>query len=180
MAGDKYAALRAEFVDGMMSVADLARQHGLPVERTQVIAARQKWTELRQEKIRREAETIRKAEEKAMADAAESAAHERVQAREDANRRHRELAGAINGEIARAIKAARQAGEPTSASNIRALAGALESAQRVERLALGMTTEAHEVQADVRHQDAFLDGDALIKELQARGLPVDVLDVDAA
>lgn len=155
MASDKYAALRAEFVDGMMTVADLARAHGLPVERTQVIAARQKWTELRQEKIRREAETIRKAEEKAMTDAAENAAHERVQAREDANRRHRELAGAINGEIARAIKAARQAGEPTSASNIRALAGALESAQRVERLALGMNTETLAAQVQTVDIDAL-------------------------
>lgn len=155
MAGDKYAALRAEFVDGMMTVADLARAHGLPVERTQVIAARQKWTELRQEKIRREAETIRKAEEKAMTDAAENAAQARMQAREDANRRHRELAGAINGEIARAIKAARQAGEPTSASNIRALAGALESAQRVERLALGMNTETLAAQVQTVDIDAL-------------------------
>ena len=155
MAGDKYAALRAEFVDGMMTVADLARAHGLPVERTQVIAARQKWTELRQEKIRREAETIRKAEEKAMTDAAESAAQERVQARQDANKRHRELAGAINGEIARAIRAAREAGEPQDAAKIRALAGALESAQRVERLALGMNTETLAAQVQTVDIDAL-------------------------
>lgn len=155
MAGDKYAALRAEFVDGMMTVADLARAHGLPEKRVQDVASRQGWLDKREENARRREAIAKKAEEKAMTDAAENAAHERVQAREDANRRHRELAGAINGEIARAIKAARQAGEPTSASNIRALAGALESAQRVERLALGMNTETLAAQVQTVDIDAL-------------------------
>ena len=155
MAGDKYAALRAEFVAGMMSVAELARAHDTPEKPLQLAATRQGWQALRAERIKNEETARRNAEIAAITDAAENAAQERVQAREDANRRHRELAGAINGEIARAIKAARQAGEPTSASNIRALAGALESAQRVERLALGMNTETLAAQVQTVDIDAL-------------------------
>ena len=155
MAGDKYAALRAEFVAGMMSVADLARAHETPEKPLQLAATRQGWQALRAERIKNEETARRNAEIAAITDAAENAAHERVQAREDANRRHRELAGAINGEIARAIKAARQAGEPQDAAKIRALAGALESAQRVERLALGMNTETLAAQVQTVDIDAL-------------------------
>ena len=38
MAGDKYAALRAEFVAGMMSVAELARAHDTPEKPLQLAA----------------------------------------------------------------------------------------------------------------------------------------------
>lgn len=155
MAGDKYAALRAEFVAGMMSVADLARAHDTPEKPLQLAATRQGWQALRAERIKNEETARRNAEIAAITDAAENAAHERMRAREDANRRHRELAGAINGEIVRAIRAAREAGEPQDAAKIRALAGALESAQRVERLALGMNTETLAAQVQTVDIDAL-------------------------
>ena len=176
MAGDKYAALRAEFVGGMMTVADLARAHGLPEKPMQNAAQRQGWQALRDERVKNE-ETARKSEElAAIKEESRNAAQERVQAREDANKRHRELALNLQGEIVRAIKAARNAQEPQSAGAIRQLAGALESMQRVERLALGMTTEIQEMQADVRHAEAFLTDEDLRRELQERGLPAQLFD----
>lgn len=180
MAGDKYAALRTEYVTKGTPLATIAEREGIPYQTLYSVKQRQDWDAAREEHIKNEEQDIKNEERAARIEVARNDAQERVQAREDANKRHRELALTLQGEIDRAVKASRNAQEPQKATDIRALAGALESAQRVERLALGMTTEAHEVQADVRHQDAFLDGDALIKELQARGLPVDVLNVDAA
>ena len=50
MAGDKYAALRAEFMrDKTATLADLARKHGVPYGSLRTIAARQKWSEARSE-----------------------------------------------------------------------------------------------------------------------------------
>ena len=155
MAGDKYAALRAEFVAGMMSVAELARAHDTPEKPLQLAATRQGWQALRAERIKNEESARRNAEIAAITAAAESEAEERAQARRDADRRHRELAMALQGEVSRAIRAARKAGEPQSAPAIRALAGALESAQRIERLALGMNTEIQSVQMQPVDMDAL-------------------------
>ena len=155
MAGDKYAALRAEYVTQGTPLATIASREGIPYRTLQDASYRQKWREAREEYVQKQERDVQKAENEAAIAAAENAAQERVQAREDANRRHRELAGAINGEIARAIKAARQAGEPQDAAKIRALAGALESAQRVERLALGMNTETLAAQVQTVDIDAL-------------------------
>lgn len=176
MAGDKYAALRAEFVKGMMTVADLARAHDTPEKPLQLAATRQGWQALRAERIKNDEAARRNEELAAIKEEARNDAQERAQAREDANKRHRELALNLQGEIVRAIKAARNAQEPQKATDIRALAGALESMQRVERLALGMTTDIQEMQADVRHAEAFLTDEDLRRELQERGLPAQLFD----
>ena len=155
MASDKYAALRAEFVAQGTPLATIAEREGIPYRTLQDAAYRQKWREAREEYVQKQARDVQKAENEATIAAAENAAQERVQAREDANKRHRELALTLQGEIARAIKAARTAQEPQSAGAIRQLAGALESVQRVERLALGMNTESQAVQVEPLDMEAL-------------------------
>ena len=175
MAGDKYASLRAEFVDGAMTVADLARAHGVPEKPLQLAATRQEWQRLRAERIKNDAQMIKNEEERAMREAAASRAEKRARQREECDDRYTSLAQMVAQEAVRAVRAARDAQEPQRAQDIRALAGAVESAQRVERLALGMNTESQEVRATVSCTDD-LDDETLRRELEARGLPATLFE----
>ena len=146
MAGDKYAALRAEFVEhNSITVADLARQHGLPVERTQVIAARQKWTEQRQERIRREQETIRQAEEKALREKAAQDAARIVQLWSDARMDEVLLFRGGQATQSKATKALLARETPPTAQEARALRGASGDGVRALHLATGEPTERVEM-----------------------------------
>ena len=144
MAGDKYAALRAEFVDGAMSIADLARAHGVPEGNLQTVAARQKWTEKRQEKRRQRQETSERAAEMATERAAMKAAEEVAALWARARIQAAENFVAAQELQAAAIRALQDGEKPPSAHEARALMGSAVDGIRGLHMATGEPTEITE------------------------------------
>ena len=145
MAGDKYAALRAEFVAGTMTLAELARAHGVSYEPLRRASERQGWQALRQESaenVRRVTENVRIEARNAEVGRAAANALDRL-AR--VNERALKIAEALDGEIVRGIQEARASGEAVDAAKVNAWAAANERNLRASRTALGEASETHEL-----------------------------------
>lgn len=139
-----WAALRVEYVNGSMDYHELAKAHGLKHATVRQRANREKWQEARH--------TLSQAvTHAAQAKLTEDRTDELTKFNED------------DLKMARAIraKAARLMGNDLSAQELRALAGAVDVAQKVGRLALGASTEnsaisTNDVQITVRRAGSEL------------------------
>ena len=119
-----WSALRIEYVNSALQYKELAEKHGLKEGTVRQRANRERWGEARNA-------ASRAVTEKAGAVLTTSRADELARFNED------------DLKMARAIraKAARMMSEDMRPNDLRALAGAVEAAQKVGRLALGASTE---------------------------------------
>ena len=144
MAGDKYAALRAEFVAGTMTPGELAQRHGLPEKRLQDVAARQGWYAAREENAKRREAIAKKAEEIAVARAAQSAAEKVAEHWAQARIQAATVFLASQKVQSEAIKALLSGENPPSAHEARAIMGSAVDGIRGLHMATGEPTEITE------------------------------------
>ena len=116
-------ALRLEYINGTLSLRDLARKHGLSESTVGNRAVRHKWEQDR-ERLRTEAITV---------------------AQEKLTEEHIDKLSEFNAEDIKAAEAIRKKAYEllpftTDNAGLRALAGALAEAQKIGRLALGAET----------------------------------------
>jgi hypothetical protein len=119
-----WTALRVEYVNSSLQYKELADKHGLKEGTVRQRANREKWAEERNA-------LSRAVTQKATVDLVDTRADDLAKFNED------------DLKMARAIraKAARMMGNDLSPQDLRALAGAVDAAQKVGRLALGVSTE---------------------------------------
>lgn len=118
-----WTTLRLEYINGTLSLRDLARKHGLSVSTVGNRAVRHKWEQDR-ERLRTEAITV---------------------AQEKLTEEHIDKLSEFNAEDIKAAEAIRKKAYEllpftTDNAGLRALAGALAEAQKIGRLALGAET----------------------------------------
>jgi hypothetical protein len=126
MATTDWELIRKEYVNGKDSVRELALRFKVSENALEKRSAKGKWAEAR-----------RNMAEKVVAWADAKVAEVRVDQIAQFNTDDLRMARAIRAKAAALLSAA----GPKSAADLRALAGAVEVAQKVGRLALGMTTE---------------------------------------
>ena len=125
--GTDWTTIRLRFVHQNATLADLAEQHGLKLDTISKRAQRDGWYDERA-----------KAEQEAYAAAAAKAAKDRAKDLADFNRDDLKIAKAVRARVAQKLA---NATAKMTASELRQLAGAAETAQRVGRLALGASTD---------------------------------------
>ena len=158
MAGDKYAALRAEFVaSNTATVRELAEAHGFDergARRLQEVAARQGWQEKRNERLRKAQQISEKAQESATRRAAKTAAEKAEAIMQNAW----SLTQNAQGVLALAIGGIKERGQatPAEAAQIQRATG---EAVRTMMNMLGLPTE------HVEHSGAV--GNVSIEEYRA-------------
>jgi hypothetical protein len=128
---DKY---RTEYVSSSISIRELAKKHGCSEDALEKRAGRELWAEARR-KLSAEVQA------KADAELAEKRAGELA----DFNEQDITIAKAIKVNIAKHLKKTNNNNEPLSIRDIKLLASAAESAQKIGRLALGVSTNNNEV-----------------------------------
>lgn len=123
--------LKVEFVNGSMQFAELARKHGIKAGTIRQRAFREGW------QAERDAASVR------VTEAAQAQLTEvRIDALREFNEADLRVARALRAMVARRIAAARN-DEGMRATDLRALAGTAAEAQKIGRLALGISTENH-------------------------------------
>lgn len=124
-----WIALRVEYVNGTMALTDLAAKHSVPVSSVEKHCSREGW---RDERARLSA--------KVRESATKSVAKTRTAQLKEWNENDLRIAKALRSKVASRIS---NLNEDSSAftGQLRALASAAESAQRLARLALGATTQ---------------------------------------
>lgn len=120
-----WAALRIEYINTPVTMQELADRNGLKLSTVTVRASREKWSEERS-----------KASQKVAEVANSDIASRRAEELSKFNEEDLELAKKIR------IKAACMLEETTSPADLKALSGAIDTAQKVGRLALGANTES--------------------------------------
>lgn len=125
-----WAALRLAFVNGSMPLAELARTFGLNEATVRSRAHRDGWQKSRNETQRA-----------ATAQAQAALTSSRADALRDFNEVDLRLAKALRSMVARRLTSA--ADGLLSAADLRRLASAAAEAQRIGRLALGVSTDNH-------------------------------------
>ncbi len=149
MSATDWEALRLEFIHGAMTAEELAERHGLKPDTVRTRARRGGWREQREELSRAvvsRAEAVAQAEESVAqhVDAVATAVAVEVKATTlvEFNADDVKLAKALRAEVAKLITEARKAGGARlSPRDLNALAATAERAQRMGRLALGVSTE---------------------------------------
>lgn len=148
MAGDKYAALRAEFVDNDdAGVPAFARRKGITgrdAERLGEVASRQGWLAMQKERQDKDRETARKAQETANREEAERVAKKLAQGWAQA--RLNVLTNYLSAQAAHAsaAKALANRDAPITAQEARALMGGALDGIKGYNLATGNPTEITE------------------------------------
>ena len=128
-----WPALKLEFVNGVMSTADLALTHRLTKAAVQGRVARGKWMAERQRLSAAVSATTQ-----------ETLTQSRRSELAEFNASDLKMAKALRGLVAgRITKAQREGAAPLSSVELRALASTAESAQKMGRLALGASTDNH-------------------------------------
>ncbi len=122
-------ALELEFVNGSMTYEELAQKHNIKPGTVRQQGKRKGWTEKRTDL----SQAVTKAAQANLIEV-------RTDELSKFNENDLKVAKAIRSQVARSIEKAQGANAPIDPLKLRALAGALESAQRVGRLALGATT----------------------------------------
>lgn len=129
-----WTAVRLAYVTGTKTLREVADEFGIKSAGVMRRAAKEGWEAERKQ----QSATVSKAAQDRIAD---QRTDELARLNEDDLR----LSRALRAQIAKSITAATAAGAPLSPPELRALAGAHESAQRVARLALGASTESSEL-----------------------------------
>ena len=131
-AGVDWEMLKTEFVLGSDTYRQIAERHGIKATAVSKRAQREKWSEARQKKSREVAET-------AVAQVTERRTNELV----EFNEADLKIAKALRGMVARRINEAQQGHGKLTAVELRSLASTAAEAQRMGRLALGVSTDNH-------------------------------------
>ena len=126
--------LRTEYISSSISIRELATKHNCSEDALEKRAGREQWSEARRKMS---------AEVQAMADA--ELANKRAKELVALNEQDLGLAKAIKMQIAQHLNIAKANKEPLSIRELRLLASASESAQKIGRLALGVSTANNEV-----------------------------------
>ena len=126
--------LRAEYISTSISIRELAQKHRCSEDALEKRAGRDSWSEARRKMS---------AEVQAKADA--ELAEKRVKELAEFNEQDINIAKAIKTHIAKHLNKAKANNEPLSIRELKLLAGASESAQKIGRLALGVSTNNNEV-----------------------------------
>jgi GAF domain-containing protein len=125
-----WTPVRLAYVNGQESYAALAARLGLSESAVEKRGEREGWKEER----RKQAEAIG-------ATAQEHLSKQRAAELSKFNEDDLKVAKALRAQVAAAIATAQRASRAIAAKDLRSLASALESAQRVGRLALGASTD---------------------------------------
>jgi len=123
-----WALVRAEYINGTASLATVAKKHGVTRAAIQKRSEREGW-----------AETRRQATAKVSAEADQALAEARANALKEWNDADLQIARALRAQVARKISEARDRG--ILPRDLRALASTAEAAQKMGRLALGVSTD---------------------------------------
>lgn len=127
-----FADIRLEYIMGDMTLKELAAKHGAAFSTLMKRSAREGW------------EVDRKIQaDRVVAEAQQSAIAKRSQALVEFNEADLGLARALRSMVARKITEARQNQGDLSPKDLRALAATAGEAQRIGRLALGVSTDNH-------------------------------------
>jgi hypothetical protein len=124
-----WQAIEVEYTTTAIEYDDLAAKHGVKPATLRQRASRGGWIEKR-----------RTLSQKVTEQATVKAVKSRTQELSEYNDADIKVAKAIRTQIAKAINRAQQSDKEVDPAKLRAMAGALESAQRVARLAMGATT----------------------------------------
>lgn len=147
----KYADIRAEFISGNMTIRDLADKHGFGYDALRKVAARQEWMKERH-----------KVSQKVTSDAVNVSIHTRVSELSQFNTDDLRMAKAIRGMAAKIINESQhQGGKKLSIGELGQIARIVSDAQKIGRLALGASTDNHELtgagQGPIQVSDVPLD-----------------------
>jgi single-stranded DNA-specific DHH superfamily exonuclease len=129
----EWEKLRMEYVSSNITIRELAEKYGHSEDAIEKRAGRESWTDARR---KLSAEVLAKAD----AELAEKRAKELI----EFNEQDLKIAKAIRAQIAKHINDAMATGIPLSSSELRRLASSAESAQKIGRLALGVSTSNNE------------------------------------
>ena len=150
-AGRKYADIRAEFIGGKMTLRDLADKHGVGYDALRKVAARQEWMDERH-----------KVSQKVTSEAVNVAIQTRVSELAQFNADDLRMAKALRGMAAKIInESQQQGGKKLTIGELGQIARLVGDAQKIGRLALGASTDNHELtgagQGPIQVSDVPLD-----------------------
>lgn len=123
-----WTSLRVEYVNGVMSLRDLGRAHGISPGSLMAHSASEGWDA---ERKRLQAESSKAAQKRISKSRTDELA--------TLNARNLELVKALNSQIAARLKLCTESKTAMESPEIKSLAHAMESVQRVGRIALGMS-----------------------------------------
>lgn len=130
---DLWEILRTEYVSTTISIRELAEKHNCSADAIEKRAHTNSWTEQR-----------RKLSAEVLAKADAEIVERRVKELNEFNEQDIKIAKALRGQIALHINTALQAKDPLSPKTIKVLTSALADAQKIGRLALGVSTSNNE------------------------------------
>lgn len=147
----KYVDIRAEFIGGNMTIRELSDKHGLKYDALRKVAARQEWMKERH-----------KVSQKVTSNAVNIAINTRVSELSQFNADDLRMAKAIRGMAAKIINESQhQDGKKLSIGELGQIARIVGDAQKIGRLALGASTDNHELtgagQGPIQVSDVPLD-----------------------
>ena len=134
IADTEWDVLRTEYVSSNITLRELADKHGCSEDAVEKKAQREGWSDARR---KLSAEVLAKAD----AELAESRAKELVKFNDE----DLKVAKALRAQIAKHINEAMQSNVPLSTHDIKRLTSAAVDAQKIGRLALGVSTSNNEV-----------------------------------
>jgi GAF domain-containing protein len=132
--GGEWNALRLKFVNGTMTLEELALENGIKPGTMRQYAARNGWREERDVLTKNVAEVV-----------ARDTTATRIKELSDFNDRDLQVARALRSQVAAHLTKAQQDKATISPNDLNRLAQAAERAQKMGRLALGVSTENTEL-----------------------------------
>lgn len=150
-ANRKYADIRAEFIAGRMTLRDLAEKHGVSYEALRKVASRGEWMDERHNVT-----------QKVTSEAVATAIQTRVSELSQFNADDLRMAKALRGMAAQLINQSQQPGaKKLTIGELGQIARLASDAQKIGRLALGASTDNHELtgagQGPIQVSDVPLD-----------------------
>lgn len=146
----KYADIRAEFIAGRMTLRDLAEKHGVSYEALRKVASRGGWMDERHSVT-----------QKITSEAVAAAIQTRVSELSRFNADDLRMAKALRGMAAKIINESQQGGKKLTIGELVQIARLVGDAQKIGRLALGASTDNHELtgagQGPIQVSDVPLD-----------------------
>lgn len=146
----KYADIRAEFIAGRMTLRDLAEKHGVSYEALRKVASREGWMDERHSVT-----------QKITSEAVAAAIQTRVSELSQFNADDLRMAKALRGMAAKIINESQQGGKKLTIGELVQIARLVGDAQKIGRLALGASTDNHELtgagQGPIQVSDVPLD-----------------------
>lgn len=126
--------IRTEYISSSISIREIADKYECSADALEKRAGREQWTEQR-----------RKLSAEVLAMADKELAEKRAKLLVEFNAHDLEVAIAIRNQIKQHIDAATENGEPLDSNDLKRLASAASDAQKIGRLALGVSTSNNEV-----------------------------------